>query len=229
MSEDKIIKPVSEPKFGPYLARYRVHEELLKGLKERGAKTIPGSGNKELAGVLKDQRGYSQQDKEWFVKEFQPYMSAYSRASCEHENGMWNEQWSDKFELIALWINYMKENEYNPPHTHNGQVTWVIFLDTPDLDKERDEYVGRSVGPGALTFHYGEASFPKWNINQLTYIPMPGEMWIFPTMLEHSVIPFKTPGTRISVSGNLVYMPPHMESRAMPEEFNRMVPQPVKE
>ena len=229
MSEDKIIKPVSEPKFGPYLARYRVHEELLKGLKERGEKTIPGSGNKELAGVLKDQRGYSQQDKEWFVKEFQPYMSVYSRASCEHENGMWNEQWSDKFELIALWINYMKENEYNPPHTHNGQVTWVIFLETPDLDKERDEYVGRSVGPGALTFHYGEASFPKWNINQLTYIPMPGEMWIFPTMLEHSVIPFKTPGTRISVSGNLVYMPPHMESRAMPEEFNRMVPQPVKE
>jgi len=229
MSEDKIIKPVSEPKFGPYLARYRVHEELLKGLKERGEKTIPGSGNKELAGVLKDQRGYSQQDKEWFVKEFQPYMSAYSRASCEHENGMWNEQWSDKFELIALWINYMKENEYNPPHTHNGQVTWVIFLETPDLDKERDQYVGRSVGPGALTFHYGEASFPKWNINQLTYIPMPGEMWIFPTMLEHSVIPFKTPGTRISVSGNLVYMPPHMESRAMPEEFNRMVPQPVKE
>ena len=229
MSEDRIIKPVSEPVFGPYLARYRVHEGLIKGLKERGMKSIPGSGNKELAGVIDDQRGYSKEDKEWFVKEFQPYMSAYSRGSCAHEQRMWDHNWTDKFELIALWINYMKENEYNPPHTHNGQVTWVIFLETPDLDKERDQYVGRSVGPGALTFHYGEASFPKWNINQLTYIPMPGEMWIFPTMLEHSVIPFKTPGTRISVSGNLVYMPPHMESRAMPEEFNRMVPQPVKE
>ena len=136
MSEDRIIKPVSEPKFGPYLARYRAHEALIKGLKERGMKSIPGSGNKELAGVIDDQRGYSQEDKEWFVKEFQPYMSVYSRACCEHENGMWDEQWSDKFELIALWINYMKENEYNPPHTHNGQVTWVIFLDTPDLDKE---------------------------------------------------------------------------------------------
>ena len=33
----------------------------------------------------------------------------------------------------------MKENEYNPNHTHNGQATWVIFLETPDLDKERDE------------------------------------------------------------------------------------------
>ena len=229
MSEDKIIKPVSEPVFGPYLARYRVHEGLIKGLKERGMKAQPGSGNKELAGVIDDQRGYSKEDKEWFVKEFQPYMSAYSRGSCAHEQRMWDHNWTDKFELIALWINYMKENEYNPPHTHNGQVTWVIFLETPDLDKERDEYVGRSVGPGALTFHYGEASFPKWTVNQLTYLPMPGEMWIFPTMLEHSVIPFKTPGTRISVSGNLVYMPPHMESRAMPEEFNRMVPQPVKE
>ena len=110
MSEDRIIKPVSEPKFGPYLARYRAHEGLIKGLKERGMKSIPGSGNKELAGVIDDQRGYSQEDKEWFVKEFQPYMSVYSRACCEHENGMWDEQWSDKFELIALWINYMKEN-----------------------------------------------------------------------------------------------------------------------
>ena len=64
----------------------------------------------------------------------------------------------------------MKENEYNHPHTHNGQVTWVIFLETPDLDKERDEYVGRSVGFIALTFHYGEASFQKWSVNQLTYV-----------------------------------------------------------
>ena len=228
MSEDRIIKPVSEPKFGPYLARYRAHEGLIKGIKERGMKSIPGSGNKELAGVIDDQRGYSQEDKEWFVKEFQPYMSVYSRACCEHENGMWDEQWSDKFELIALWINYMKENEYNPPHTHNGQVTWVIFLETPDLDKERDAYVGRSVGPGALTFHYGEATFPKWNINQITYNPMPGEMWIFPTLLEHSVIPFKTPGTRVSVSGNLVYMPPNMQSQVMPQQFDRMKPQPIK-
>ena len=39
MSEDKIIKPVSEPVFGPYLIhRYRVHEGLIKGLKERGMK-----------------------------------------------------------------------------------------------------------------------------------------------------------------------------------------------
>ena len=42
MSEDKIIKPVSEPVFGPYLARYRVHEGLIKGLKERGMKAVPG-------------------------------------------------------------------------------------------------------------------------------------------------------------------------------------------
>ena len=30
MSEDKIIKPVSEPVFSPYRVRYRVHEGLIK-------------------------------------------------------------------------------------------------------------------------------------------------------------------------------------------------------
>ena len=53
-------------------------------------------------------------------------------------------------------------------------------------------------------------------------------MSIFPTLLEHSVIPFKTKGTRVSVSGNCVFMPPHMESRVMPEEYDRMRPQPIK-
>ena len=37
--------------------------------------------------------------------------------------------------------------------------------------KERDEYVGRSVGPGALTFHYGEPVFSKWNVHTFTYVP----------------------------------------------------------
>ena len=66
--------------------------------------------------MLDDQRGYSKEDKEWFIKEFQPYMSAYSRGLTMIRAENVDHNWTDKFELIALWINYMKENEYNPPH-----------------------------------------------------------------------------------------------------------------
>ena len=59
--------------------RYRVHELIYKRIKRKRNEGNVGSSNKELASVLDDQRGYSKEDKEWFVKEFQPYMSAYSR------------------------------------------------------------------------------------------------------------------------------------------------------
>ena len=36
----------------------------------------------------------------------------------------------------------MKQNEYNPPHTHNGQLTWVIYLETPN-EEERKRRVCR--------------------------------------------------------------------------------------
>ena len=44
------------------------------------------------------------------------------------------------FTLIDLWINYMKEHEYNPEHNHGGQLSWVIFLETPDISEEQKTF-----------------------------------------------------------------------------------------
>ena len=43
----------------------------------------------------------------------------------------------------------MKPNEYNPNHTHNGQLTWVIYLETPNEEerKERLSLMSRSSIP----------------------------------------------------------------------------------
>ena len=40
--------------FGPFVASYRAHPELISGLKERGLKGVPGSGNQDLAGIIND-------------------------------------------------------------------------------------------------------------------------------------------------------------------------------
>ena len=205
--------------FGPFVASYRAHPELIEGLKERGLKGVPGSGNQDLAGILKDQRGYSMEDKTWFCKEFQPYITDYSKRDAEFRMQDWANNWTDKFNLMSLWINYMKPNEYNPNHTHNGQLTWVIYLETPneeELEKERAAYKGRSFGPGGICFHYGEPTFPEWNVHTFGYVPKVGEMWIFPAMLRHEVIPFTASGTRISVSGNLFFKNPNEESSPIP-------------
>ena len=59
--------------------------------------------------------------------------------------------------LTALWINYQKANEFNPPHDHDGKLSFVIYLKIPEeLKKENEKYVGKSCGPGGIQFLYGD-------------------------------------------------------------------------
>ena len=91
------------------------------------------------------------------------------------------------------------------------------LLNTPDLTEERKNYKGKSFGPGGVTFHYGEQANPTWAEHSYGYNPQMGGMWIFPAQLRHQVIPFKTKGTRISVSGNLYFNHPKAESKTLEE------------
>ena len=31
------------------------------------------------------------------------------------------------FELITTWVNRQKKNEFNPPHTHDGHLSFVLI------------------------------------------------------------------------------------------------------
>jgi hypothetical protein len=158
-------------------------------------------------------------DKEWFIKEFQPYIDTYVEGSCKWTRTHYSEpSWTKSFSLLGLWINYMKEREYNPEHVHTGMLTWVIYLKTPDLVAERKKYPGSSYGPGGILFKYGEHTPTKWAEHTFAYDPEPGYMWIFPCPLRHEVIPFRTPGERVSVSGNLYFMHPSEKSRVEPPQ-----------
>jgi hypothetical protein len=217
MAVDRKVETLGHINFGPFVALYKVHKELIKGLLKRGKPKDVGSGNKKLAGILEDQRNYDKEDKEWFIKEFQPYVDEYVEGGCRWARTKYSEpQWTKSFSLLGLWINYMKERESNPEHVHTGMLSWVIYLKTPDLVEERKKYEGTSYGPGGILFKYGENSPTKWAEHTVAYDPEPGYMWMFPCMLRHEVIPFKTPGERISVSGNLYFMHPSEKSKVEP-------------
>jgi len=208
------IKQEGQLFFGPYVPLCKIHDSLLNGLKTRGTKLTPGDRNRQLAGHLTDQRGYTYEDKEWFIREFKPYVNWYIDGALNWSGVTFNEeQHSKSFSLVDLWVNYMKEHEYNPEHTHDGQLSWVIFLETPDIAEEQKAYTGTASPPGSITFNYGEPQHPKWADHTFNYQPQEGFMWIFPAQLRHQVMPFHTPGTRISVSGNLYLNPPNDPDR----------------
>jgi hypothetical protein len=101
----------------------------------------------------------------------------------------------------------MKPGDFNPVHTHGGDYSFVIFLDVPKkLIEEQDAFEGTSSKPGSLMFEFTQQAKPKWAMTGQSIVPRTGDMYIFPALLQHWVVPFKSKCTRISVSGNLEVM-----------------------
>ena len=108
-------------------------------------------------------------------------------------------------QVMDSWINYMKAGDFNPPHNHDGILSFVLFLQIPDeLKKEHKEFKGTSIGPGGIEFRINVVKKQgHFSIDNHSFFPSEGEIFIFPAHLEHWVYPFKSKVTRISVSGNL--------------------------
>jgi len=186
--------------WGPLLYKTKVPFEIVSELLQRG-KNSNIDFRPHLAGILEKESSYTYEDKEFFVRAIEPVLLNY-KTTYEH---WYNENIDDKiFELEEMWINFMYAGDCNPPHTHTGTLSFVLFLEIdPSLREEYDNFLklsNKGSGPAAIHFLYGHSS-PNL-IVQKTFFPEVGDMYIFPSGLYHTVLPFKTKTCRISVAGN---------------------------
>ena len=184
----------------PYVMRTKMPDYIVKKLKTEGKKAKE-SYNHKLAGHLDNQFLYPQKIQEWFYSEVHPIITAYRNGHCKY-HGI--EDLNVDFLAEDLWVNYMKAGDFNPIHTHGGDYSFVLFLDVPkQLKKEGEEYQGTAAKPGTLMFEFTQQARPKWAFTGQAVRPQTGDMYIFPALLQHWVVPFKSKCTRVSVSGNL--------------------------
>ena len=85
----------------------------------------------------------------------------------------------------------------NPEANENNKLT------EEEEKKEANEFEGTSAKPGSLMFEFTQQAKPKWAQTGNAIRPTTGDMFIFPALLQHWVVPFKSKCTRISVSGNI--------------------------
>ena len=186
--------------WGPCVVQLKITEDFRKKLLSEAeqSKQEALKFNHKLAGVIKEE--YTYRNKEMFLPEISQVLGVYDQAYQKFKNKPYDEK--PEYLLNELWVNFMKKNEFNPPHDHADQLSFVIFLDVPEeIHKEQKEYKGQSGGPGSLSFWYGEG-----NRQAITYQgirPNNGDMFIFPSWVKHYVAPFYSDVTRISVSGNV--------------------------
>ena len=183
--------------WGPFVCHYTLLPEELKTLK-----SLDGGEDyrDNLAGHLNNEKSL---DKDKVAKFLTPYLNSYLQGYHE----LRGIPLATGFKLVTTWINRQKKNEFNPPHTHDGHLSFVIYTEIPEgLHKECYESVANSPGPGCITFDF---NMPGSNVHKLflqthSHLPSVGDMFIFPAGLPHWVYPFtKTEGERVSISGNI--------------------------
>jgi len=195
------------PYWGPLLMEVEMKDEvislLLKKGKENQKKHL--DARKKLAAIIN--KAYYYEKVEWFYPLFDPFVNAYIEAVSDYKEGAFkNQNTPTEWELDGLWINYQKANEYNPPHSHLGDLSFVIYVQVPEeivKENEKTNHEHNNQGPGMICFEFGHEM--QFAVSATTMMPKVGRAFIFPAWLKHHVFAFKSDVERISVSGNIIF------------------------
>ena len=211
---DKILYPFSPPIFQTHIDdhfRIELLEEGRKLTKEED------DWSPRLAGNLKYGRSYHYKDD--YVLKVEPYLKTYVERFF---NGLYknfgpNNDMVEKMmrvqhdrrqlrkgtlRLDTLWINFSQKHDFNPPHSHTGVLSFVIFCKIPEKIFET-QTEGNNKHSGEIVFHHNN---PISKLDGYDYPVKPYEnlMFIFPSKLKHYVPSYWVDEERISVSGNFV-------------------------
>jgi len=180
--------------WGPLLFKTKLTNDNLKKVKSLCKKDPKRLYIKSLAGNI--QHEYTI-DSDKLNQILQPYIKAFKEAYVH-----WYNKPIDFLYVKSSWVNYMQPGDYNPVHVHrNCDFSAVLYIDIPKkLQKEIKEDKSSSIGPGAITFLYGEDA--PYTISFIQRAPIAGEIYIFPYGLRHEVNPHKSKCERVSVGIN---------------------------
>ena len=186
--------------WGPCVLKLKITDEFFELLKKESEASVKEelSYTHRLAGII--QKEYKLRD----LKILQPFMkdivNIYDQVWDKWRNS--DKPSKNKYLIKAMWVNYQRQHEFNPPHDHSDDLSFVIYLKIPEeIKKEYNNYKGKSSGPGGISFIYGEGN--RQAITYQAHFPEERDLFIFPAWLKHYVAPFKSDVERISVSGNL--------------------------
>ena len=187
--------------WGPFLFHSTMDMELCDLMLKEGQKVRGKSDelyNHKLAGHIGEQYKL---DRDKIMPKLAVFLEGYCIGYNKWRGGG---GMKPKAKLLSLWINYMKAGDFNPPHSHGADLSFVAFPDVPlEISRECEAFKGTMRGPGGISWTYGDGD--RTCISVVHQLPMTGDLYIFPASLKHYVFPFKSPVTRVSVSGNIMF------------------------
>ena len=127
---------------------------------------------------------------QWFNGMFEHYLK-------------WNKIKEYDIRLNSIWVNEMKEHEYNPVHVHQGSLftglSSVMILKLPQSFGV--EYSAATQPQNGRLQILGAASGQFSNVDYQPNVEV-GDFFIFPYDMRHCVYPFNGPETRRTLAAN---------------------------
>ena len=207
--------------FGDFIYRGKLNEDEIVWIQNLAEKSRDGNdASDHLVGNMKDQRRPDPNpDTQKFIKIFHPHIlnyykhlqektKVYLENSYDEVSGFSKFMNADlntmRYRLqIGMWFNYMKANEFNPIHAHNGEISAICMvkipeeikneLKNPEPDRQNFKMAGK------LEFIGGSANEAPYQVTSET-----GYVYLFPANMRHQVYPFHSDVERITSSWNYI-------------------------
>ena len=168
-----------------------------------------GQSNKgKLAGQIYESSLLSDRGDWFYINTLKPLMKIYEESFIRNPGYKIPTNQFHPYYLESFWVNFQKQNEFNPIHNHNGVYSFVIWMKIPTKHNEQNKnpIASRANGEKISVFEFlysnilGEHESTGIEMNP----DMEGTMLFFPSALLHGVYPFyNCDEDRISVSGNI--------------------------
>lgn len=108
------------------------------------------------------------------------------------------------YQLGNMWVNYQKQNEFNPLHHHDGIYSFVVWMKIPTEFEDQNKTASTKPCVSSFEFLYSDILGNHHTYQYDLGSDDEGTILFFPAKLKHQVYPFyNTDQTRISISGNI--------------------------
>lgn len=129
-------------------------------------------------------------------------LSTFKKALEQKLSAYFNEVYSPKHQIslriTQSWVNYTKKGQYHHKHRHpNSFVSGVYYIESTELDKI---YFYNS--HPANNIKIPPNTWNIWNSESWWFEATKGDLFLFPSTLEHMVETVSAEDTRISLSFN---------------------------
>ena len=201
MTKAKVIHPHNYGWLEKKLTTEEI-ERLWKYVKDRKE-----SVKNTLAGNIHESNKLIDED-DWFWKNtITPLVHQYADVMGNLGDAVPVNQLHPSF-LQSFWVNYQKQNDFNPLHDHNGVYSFVVWMKIPTrhFEQNKNPIALKSNNPKISAFEFRYTN-TLGKICEFVYEMNPeieGTMLFFPSKLMHQVNPFlNCDDERISISGNV--------------------------